>query len=113
MKTLRAILLTALVSLMLQLFLPWWSIVIAAALVAISFSQSTFRSFIAGFFGTAIVWWGYASMIDVKTQSVLSSKIAELFHAGSPVILILISGLIAGVVGGLAAMSGNELKKMF
>jgi len=112
MKFLLSIILTAVLSLLLQLFLPWWSIVIAAALVGIIFSLAGIQSFLSGFLGIALVWWIYAWVIDVKNQSILSERIAELFHLGSPALLIIICGLIAGLVGGFAALSGSETKKL-
>jgi len=97
----------------LQLFLPWWSILLAAGLVGATILRTGFQSFLSGFLGTAIVWWSYAWMIDIKNQSILSTRIAALFNVGNPALLILVSGLIAGVVGGLAAVCGNELKKLW
>jgi len=99
-------------SLPLQLFLPWWSILIAAALVGAIVSLPGIQLFVCGFVGTAAVWWGYAWMIDVKNQSILSSRIADLFNLGSPHLLILIGGALAGLVGGLAATSGGEIRKL-
>ena len=112
MKLLISVILTAILSLLMQLFLPWWSLLIAAAIVGAAFSLSGFLSFLGGFLGTAIVWWGYAWMIDMKNQAMLSSRIAELFNAGSPAVLILFCGMTAGVVGGFAALSGSEVRKI-
>lgn len=112
MKFLLSLILTAALSLLLQLFLPWWSVVIAAVLVGAAIPQGGFQSFAGGFFGTAIVWWVYAWMIDMRNQSILSGKIAVLFHLGSPLALILACGLIAGLAGGLAGLTGSEARKM-
>jgi len=112
MKFLISIILTSAVSLLLQLFLPWWSIVIAAALVGMAIPLARFQSFISGFLGIAAVWWVYACIIDVRNQSILSGKIAEIFHLGSPALLILACGLLAGMVGGFAALTGSEARKL-
>ncbi len=112
MKFLLSIILTAMLSLLLQLFLPWWSVVIAAALVGTAIQLGRFQSFAGGFLGTAIVWWVYAWIIDMRNQSILSGKIAELFHLGSPLALILVCGLVAGLAGGLAGLTGSEARKM-
>ncbi|HXH17844.1 MAG TPA: hypothetical protein VNJ07_02085, partial [Chitinophagales bacterium] len=106
MKLTQSVLATAILSLLLQLLLPWWIIVAAAALAGAIFSIGGFRSFVSGFLGTAVVWWGYAWMIDVKNQSLLSARIAELFHLGNPALLIFVCGLLAGIVGGFASVSG-------
>lgn len=112
MKFLISTVMIALLSLLLQLFLPWWSIVIAAALGGTVFSLGSLKSFFCGFLGTAIVWWMYAWIIDLKNQSILSAKIAELFNMGTSAMLILFCGMLAGIVGGLAALSGSEAKKI-
>ncbi len=109
MKFILSIILTALLSLVLQLFLPWWTIVIAAFIAGVVIPLGGFRAFLSGLLGVAIVWWVYSLMIDMQTNSILSEKIAVMFHAGSPLILILLCGLLAGVIGGFASLSGKAL----
>ncbi len=113
MKFLLSLLLTAVFSFLLQLFLPWWSMIIAAFSVALIFNTGALSAFFSGFLGIALVWWGYAWMLDAQSQSILSVKIAELFQVGSPILLILLSGLLAGLVGGFAGWSGTTFRKMF
>jgi hypothetical protein len=113
MKFILLIVATALLSAAVQMVLPWWSLVIAAALAGALFSLSAIRSFAGGFLGIAAVWWCYAWMIDVQNESLLSQKIATLFHIGSPALLIIASGALAGVIGGLAAVSGSEIRRLF
>ena len=49
MKFFVSLLLTALLSFAACLYLPWWSIALAAFLVAALVPQKPFRSFLAGF----------------------------------------------------------------
>lgn len=113
MKFLLSIALTAIASLLLQAVLPWWSLALAAFLIGIIVSQSLFLSFLSGFLGTALVWWGYAWMIDINTASLLSEKIAALLQIGSSSALIFAGGVLSGIVGGVAATSGSAFKKLF
>lgn len=113
MKFLLAVALTALAGLLLQIALPWWSLALAAFLTGIIVSQSLLLSFVSGLLGTAIVWWGYATLIDITTASLLSSKIAVLFHVGTSAALLIAGGALAGIVGGFAAASGHAFKKLF
>ena len=113
MKFLLSIALTAIASLLLQAVLPWWSLALAAFLIGIIVSQSLFLSFLSGLLGTAVVWWGYAWLIDMNTASFLSEKIAALLKIGSPVALIFVGGVLAGIVGGFAAAGGSSFKKLF
>jgi len=87
--------------------------VFAAFIAGAAFSLNGFPSFLSGLLGTAIVWWIYAFIIDMRTESILSVRIAELFLIGSPALLILAGGLVAGILGGFAAVSGWAFRKLF
>lgn len=110
MRFLLATLLTALLSFIAGLYLPWWSIAIVAFLVAILMRQFIGRSFLAGFLGIFLLWFIVAFSIDSKNEHILSQKIAQVFPlGGSSILLILITALIGALVGGFAAMSGASL----
>ena len=110
MRFLLATLLTALLSFIAGLYLPWWSIAIVAFLVALFMGQFIGRSFLAGFLGIFVLWFIVALEIDIRNEHILSQKIAQLFSLGtSSVLLILITAFIGALVGGFAAMSGASL----
>ena len=110
MKFLLATILIALLSFIAGLFLPWWSIAIIAFLVALFLRTSIKSGFLAGFLGVFLLWAAVSFWIDIKNESVLSYKIAQLFSlGGSTALLILITSLIGGLVGGFAAMAGSSL----
>ncbi len=110
MRFLLTVLLIVLLAFIAGIYLPWWSIAIVAFLVALLLRQSLLKSFVAGFFGIFILWSIIALWIDIKNESVLSVKIAELFPlGGSTILLILVSAFIGGLVGGFAALSGSSL----
>lgn len=112
MKILVSILLTALLSFIAGLYFPWWSLAVVAFLVALLIGQSIGRSFLSGFLAIFILWGVLAMWIDLKNNSILSEKIAQLFSLGSSsALLILITSLTGAVVGGFAAMSGGSLRK--
>ena len=111
MRLLLAILLTAALSFLAGLFLPWWSIAIIAFLVALLIPQNIGAAFISGLSGIFILWAVVALWIDIKNNSILSHKISELMKVGgSSVLLIFITALIGGLVGGFAAMAGSSLR---
>jgi hypothetical protein len=112
MKFFLSILLTALLAFIGGLYLPWWSLAIAAFVVALLLQQSAFRSFAGGFIGLFLLWGGLAWWIDMKNQGILSKKIASLLPlGGSSFLLILVTAIIGALVAGLAAMSGGFLRK--
>lgn len=111
MKILVAIILTALLSFIGGLYLPWWSIAVAAFITALIIPQFAWKAFISGFLGVFILWTLIAWWIDIKNQGILSSKIAVLFHVGSSgVTMIFISAFIGALIGGFAALSGSYLR---
>ena len=51
-----------------------------------------------------------ALWIDVKNESILSHKIAQLFPlGGSSGLLIMVTSIIGGLVGGFAALAGASV----
>ena len=109
MKIILSILLTALLSFIAGIYLPWWSVAVVAFLVGLLIQQSILRSFLSGFFAIFILWLVLALWIDVKNNSILSQRIAQLFSLGSPVLLIIVTAFIGALVGGFSAMSGSTL----
>ena len=58
-----------------------------------------------------LLWGGLAYWIDIKNESILSTRISQLMGIGNnPVLLVLITGIIGGLVGGFAAMSASFLR---
>ena len=111
MKFLVATLLTALLAFISGLFLPWWGIAIAALLVALVVPQDAGKAFLSGLLGVFLLWAGLAWWIDMKNNGVLSKKIAMVLPlGGNTLYLVLITGIIGGLVAGLAAMSGSFLR---
>ena len=111
MRFFVAVLLIAALCFIAGLYLPWWSIAPVAFLVARLLSLGVGRGFLAGFTGVFLLWALLSFWIDVKNESVLSHKIAQLFPlGGSTFLLILITALIGALVGGFAAMAGGSLR---
>ena len=111
MKFLAATLLTALLAFISGLFLPWWGIAITSLLVAVLVHQKAGKAFLAGMLGVFLLWVGLAWWIDMKNNGVLSKKIAVVLPLGGNVLLlILLTGIVGGLVAGMAAMSGSFLR---
>ena len=111
MKFIAATILTALLGFISGLFLPWWGIAITSLLVAILVHQKGWKAFLSGFLGLFLLWAALAWWIDMKNNGVLSPKIAAVLPlGGNPVLLILVTGLVGGLLAGFAAMSGSYLR---
>ena len=114
MKFLLSTLLILFLGYMAGMLLPWWSIAIVAFLVALIIPMHTGKSFLSGFTGIFLLWAIIATWIDIRNESILSGKIANLIPlGGSSVLLVIVSAIIGALVGGFAAMSGSLLRKVF
>jgi hypothetical protein len=112
MRYISAILLTALLSFVSGLFLPWWGIAIPAFLVSALIRQKPSMSFLSGFLGVFLLWEILAWWIDNKNDSILSQKIAQILPlGGSTILLILLTSVIGALVGGCAALTGSYIRK--
>ncbi len=99
------------ISLVLQLFLPWWIIAPVAFGLAFWRSQSAGQAFLAGFGAIFVLWLVAALIPDFRNDHILSTKIAILFPVRYPAILMVVTALIGGLVGGLASWSGFFWKR--
>ena len=110
MKFILKLVLIAGISAVIQLFLPFWSVAIVSFLVCLILGGNGFVSFLSGFLAIVLLWAAVALIIDTQTASILSSKIAYVLPLnGSISLLVLITILIGGLVGGFGALTGTLL----
>lgn len=104
-------LLIAVLSALAQLFLPWWSLALVAFGVCFWRSRTGWRAFGNGFAGAAVVWAVYAMIIHLQTDGILTGRMADLFFkTQSPILLLLVTPLVSGLVGGLAGLAGRQVR---
>lgn len=114
MKQITAIVLTAFLAFVAGVYssLPWWSFAITSLLVAVSVHQKPGRAFLSGFLGLFLLWAGMAFLKDSANNHILSTKVAQILPlGGSYFVLILVTGIVGGLVSGLAALTGSYLRK--
>lgn len=108
MKFLISLIVTAALSFAMCLFLPWWSVAIAAFLVAVFIRQSPGRSFLTGFIALFLLWGGLSFWISNANEHLLAHKVSVLIlKMDSPYILMLVTALIGGLVAGLGALTAS------
>ncbi|TCZ73857.1 hypothetical protein [Flaviaesturariibacter aridisoli] len=111
MRFLVSVLLIALLSFIAGRYLPWYSLAFVAFGVGAFVPQRLLRAFLSGFLGIFLLWFLLALWLDTRNEQLLSQRVAELLHLGqSSVLLLLVTGLVGGIVGGLAALSGASLR---
>jgi len=108
----KLILITGLGYLM-ELFLPWWSIALAAFIVNLWIPTKGLNAFLSGFLGIGLLWLVYAGLLNSDTSSIMAERISGIFGLGNPILMITITGLAGGLVGGFAALSGSQFRRIF
>jgi len=99
-------LLILILSLVVQLFMPWWIIALVSFGLAFWKAPNARNAFIAGFAGIALGWLGYSLFIHLRTEGILTERIAHVLSLHNSFFLILVTVLIGGLVGGMAALAG-------
>jgi hypothetical protein len=94
-------------------FFPWWSIAIVCFGVGAWLNDSPGKSYALGMAAVTLLWSGYAGFLNNANGGLLASKISELFKGKvSGTQLIFVSGLIGGLVGGFATMTGAYFRQL-
>ncbi|GAB2572333.1 hypothetical protein [Spirosoma areae] len=105
-------LLIAVLSLLAQFVLPWWSVAIIAFLVCFWRSPGAGRAFVFGFAGVALVWLAYALLIHLQTDGIFTGRMGELlFKSNNAAIPMVVTTILGGLVGGLAGLSGSLVRQ--
>lgn len=103
-------LLILIISLLLQILLPWYSIALVAFVISYWKAKSAAGAFFQAFLAIAVLWGSYAGYQHSQSEGILSEKIAPLFFLPFPELLILVTMLIGGLVAGLAGLTGFYAK---
>ena len=112
MKFFVSLILTALLSFVACLYLPWWSIAIAAFIVAALIPQGAAKSFLTGFTALFLLWGGLSFWISNNNEHLLAHKVSMvLLKMDNPWVLILATAIIGALVAGFGALSGSFLRK--
>ncbi len=97
-----------------QLVLPWWSLAVVAFAVGFAFAPTGWAAFAAGFGGAGVSWGLPAAWLAQQNDGLLAHRVAQLLPLGGSVAaLVVVTGIIAGLVGGVAALAGAWLRQAF
>lgn len=112
MRFLISLLLTAVLAFIAGRFLPWWSIAPAAFLPPLLLRLRPGSGFLSGFAGIFLLWAGLSFWINAANEGLLAGKVARILPlGGSAVLLIAVTALIGGLVGGTAGLAGGSFAR--
>jgi hypothetical protein len=109
MKTLIAIVSIAFLTALSANILPWWICGVIAFAVTMIMRLPAGASFLAGLLGVAFAWGISAGLADAQNDSVLSTRIGELFFGLPSLAVVCLTAILGGLVGGLAGWTGSAL----
>jgi len=107
-------LIIAVLSAIAQFFMPWWVIAPIAFIICFWQSSTAGKAFIEGTAGIILVWAAYAGFLNFQNEGGLAARMGELLfkvpnNAG---VLLTITPLIGGLVGGIAGLTGFYLRQV-
>ena len=111
MKFLVSILLTMLLAFACGLYLPWWSVAVAPFVVVSVIYQPPLRAFATGFFAVLLLWLVLILIINSSNHNILAAKVALVMGFGE-MLLIVLSCVVGGLVGGLGGLTAALLRKV-
>lgn len=114
MKFIVSVILTALIAFALGLNFSWWTVAVAALLVAFAIPQKSAIAWLSGFLGIFLLWAILAFWIKTKGGGdLIAGQVSRILPlGGNQAMLVLVTGLIGGLVGGFAALTGSLGRKL-
>ena len=108
----KQILLISLICFFLLPFTPWWMMWVALGVCG--YFVNTYREAMGIGVATASLTWGIKLGIGVFTGgSILMQRVADMMGLGSPILLIIATLVLGVFLGGISAVSGYQLRRMF
>jgi hypothetical protein len=88
----------------------WWWPAMAAYAVGYWLGRAPLRAFLSGFSGAALAWGSLAAFLDWRNGHILSARIAAMLDLPTAHLLVALTALAGGVLGGLGAWAGQSLR---
>lgn len=96
----------------LNLFLPWWSALLPAIAVGIWLLDGAAKAFFTGFAAGGAAWLIHALYVHIANDGILTGRIAEVMQVGSPLLVLLFTFIIGGLLGGTGALAGYHVRSV-
>lgn len=112
-NTILNFLTTLVLALIVSLFMPWWSVMLAAFFAAVFFSLKGVSVLVVPFLAIFSLWLVYAFLLSNANDFTLAKKIAVLLPLGGNVyVLMLVTAAIGGLAAGVAGVFGKQCKDL-
>lgn len=112
MKFFGFLVVTVLVVVFANPFIPYWGVMISLFILAILLKPGNSASFWGGGFGMAMSWIGLSLYLTIQSGSDLPDKMAQILGAPSGTVLVVATGIIGFLLGSLSSLSGNLFRNI-
>ena len=112
MKLAIKMILIATLAYLVEVYLPWWSVVVVAFLVNALIYTKGSPSFLSGFLGVGLLWLILAWNIDAANASLLSSRVSQVLQIQSTFAILALTFLVGGLAGGFGALAGSHFRNL-
>ncbi|NBC27840.1 MAG: hypothetical protein GVY08_13330 [Bacteroidetes bacterium] len=94
------------------LFLPWWTLLIPAVVLGAALFERSVSAFSIGFLSLFAAWLLQVLYIDIANESVLSGRMADMLGVGQSWLVLLLTALIGGLIGGVGTLLGSQIRQL-
>lgn len=112
MRFISGFILILLIAFPLHYFLPWWwwSAIVPAFILGLGLQMKGIFSFLCGLLAVGLFWFGMAYWSNSLNGGILLEKMSSILPFGSPNATLIGVGVLGGLLGGLAMLSGKYLR---
>jgi hypothetical protein len=103
--------LTIVLAYVLSIFLPWWSVMLAAIISGCFIPLKKSAVFFIPFLAVALLWIVQSYFLSSSNDFLLAKKIATLLMLnGNSTLLLLVTGVIGGLAAGVSGIFGRQCR---
>lgn len=112
-KTIKNLITTLALAVLLSTVLPWWSVMVAALMAELIVPLKKTAAFFIPFLTISIYWGTQSFLLSSPNDFILAEKIAVLLSfGGNPYLLIAFTGVVGGISAGISGLLGKELHEV-
>ena len=99
------------VSLLLQIFLPWWVVIVIAFATCGIIGKTGKISFWEPFLAIFVLWIAMALFKSLPNHNILATRVAEMLSVKLWPIVLVVTGLLGGLAAGISGYCGYHFRK--
>jgi len=113
-KNIKHFILIIILAYVLSLYLPWWSVMVAALVSGFLIPLKKSAVFFVPFIAIALLWIIQSYMLSSANDFILAEKIATLLKLkGNFMLLLVVTGFVGGLAAGISGILGKQCNAIF